>query len=219
MNNNLSKGSVFNSGIGELKITGQIGKGKSAYSYSARLKDSEVVLKLMHDESNPYYEFSGNKVDLEVKAYRILRHLEINIPELLFSNVDDNYIIKEYIEGDTAARKISESGITDEHIEQLFVMSNLAEKSGYNLDYFPTNFLISNENLFYIDYEINEFDPKWSLVNWGIYYWANTEGFRDFLKTGDAKKINSDVNNGIPVKEPFENTIDQWKKKYSAAGK
>ncbi len=215
MNSQLSKGSVFRSGIGELKITGQIGKGKSAYSYSARLKERTVVLKLMHDESNPYYEFSGNKVELEVKAYRILKDLELNVPDMLFSSVEENYLVKEYIDGDTAAQKISESGITDEHIDQLFTMSNLAEKSGYNLDYFPTNFLVSNDSLFYIDYEINEFDPKWSLINWGIYYWANTEGFKEFLETANASKINSDVNNGIPVKEPFEKTIQHWKNKFS----
>jgi predicted Ser/Thr protein kinase len=205
---------VFSSGLGELIISAQIGKGKSAYSYSADLRGRKVVLKLMHDESNPFYEFEGNKVELEEKAYRILTSLPINIPEMLYSSVEKNYIIKEYIEGETAAVRISESAVTEDLIEQLFKMAHLAENSGYNLDYFPTNFLATDRKLFYIDYEVNEYDPNWSLQNWGIYYWANSAGFRDFLISGDATKINSDINNGIPIKEPFKETVDYWQKKF-----
>jgi hypothetical protein len=102
---------------------------------------------------------------------------------------------------------------------QLIDMAQIAEASGYNLDYFPTNFIVCDETLYYIDYEINLFDPEWSLKNWGIYYWANTDGFKEFLVSGDASKINLDIDNGIPVKEPFKQTVNCWMEKFQNSGR
>lgn len=43
-----------------------------------------------------------------------------------------------------------------------------------NSDYFPTNFIVSNELLWYIDYECNDYMEEWNFENWGIKYWSKT---------------------------------------------
>ena len=49
------------------------------------------------------------------------------------------------------------------------------ERKGLNIDYYPTNFVVHDGMLFYIDYECNAFDPRWSFENWGAAYWSGTE--------------------------------------------
>ena len=48
-----------------------------------------------------------------------------------------------------------------------------------NIDYFPTNFVVNNGEIFYIDYECNDYMEEWNFENWGIKYWSKTP---DFLK-------------------------------------
>lgn len=93
-------------------------------------------------------------------------------------------------------------------------MARQAQSVWLNIDYFPANFVIHNEQLIYIDYDCNPYDPEWDLLNWGIYYWANTEGFREYLSTGDILFINESPETGIPVKKPYEEEISAWIKKY-----
>ena len=48
-----------------------------------------------------------------------------------------------------------------------------------NIDYYPTNFVVQNDLLYYIDYECNNYMAQWNFENWGIKYWSKTE---DFIK-------------------------------------
>ena len=210
----MRKGDKFNTGIGELVIFKLLGKGKSAYSYLAFQEQKPYVLKIMHNEPVSYYSWQGSKTEHEVKAYNQLIALAVAVPELVYFDIQQEYLVKEYIKGETAASVISKDGITRHIIKQLFHISLKLEPS-YNIDYFPTNFVVSDQKLYYIDYEINQFDPKWSLNNWGIYYWANQEGFKEYLQTGSALKLNQNLETGEPFKEPFEEKVNGWINKYS----
>lgn len=192
-----------------------IGKGKSGYSYLANNGIDRVVIKIMHDEPTPYYNFIGGRLDPEIKAFDTLTKAGIRIPELLHYDKERNYLIKEYIDGLTGAEWISR-GLQDENIiADLFDISNRLKRINLNIDYFPNNFVIENKRLFYIDYEVNTYLEEWSLENWGIYYWANTNGFKDYLSSGSALALNSDLDKGIPIKEPFKETVSVWINKYS----
>ena len=205
---------LFETSIGNLFIKKDLGKGKSGYSYLAELENQYYVLKLMHNEPCPYYRFGDNKVILEVDAYHDLSRCNIIMPELLDYNVERKYLVKEYIDGIVAAELIAGDKITESTLEQLFKIFRLAKNAGYNIDYFPSNFVIQDERLFYIDYECNPYIPDWDLINWGIYYWANSKGFREYLATGDILSINESPESGIPVKRPFEKKVSAWKNKY-----
>lgn len=212
---NYQPGETFSTAIGDVVIRKFLGRGKSAYSYLVSQDDTDMVLKIMHNEPVPYYSFERNKVFLESNAYELLKSLGIIIPQMYCTNIEELYLVKEYIPGITGAEWIAGNDKNEEVIKQLFEISQVVESQNYNIDYFPANFVITGDKLYYIDYEINIFKAQWSLRNWGIYYWANEEGFREFRRSGDAASINIDLKKGLPIKEPFETQIVEWVSKYS----
>ena len=51
-------------------------------------------------------------------------------------------------------------------------MAELAMAAGLNIDYYPTNFIMQDGLLYYIDYECNPYDEQWSFERWGAQYWS-----------------------------------------------
>lgn len=206
----------FETKLGQVSIQKELGKGKSGYSYLVEFGGQNLVLKIMHYESCDYYSFGGNnKVTLEVNAYHKLHTCGVLLPKLLSYDAKRNYLLKEYIDGEVASHLIAENKISESIIEQLFDMYHNVKKYGLNIDYFPNNFVIKNDRLFYIDYECNPYSPAWDLLNWGIYYWANSEGFKEYLLTDNVSIINDIPEKGIPIKSPFEEKVANWKKRYN----
>lgn len=121
--------------------------------------------------------------------------------------------MKEYIKGGVATELIA-TGKAGTVIDQLYKMSNTAKNAGINLDYFPANFVSNDGILYYIDYEYNKYQAEWDLYNWGIYYWANTEGMKQFLDTGDITTLNQSVDSGLPIKRSFETIVKSWNRKF-----
>lgn len=66
--------------------------------------------------------------------------------------------------------------------EQVRQMCALLYDAHLNIDYFPTNFVAQNGELFYIDYECNDYMDEWNFENWGIKYWSKTPGFLQYVK-------------------------------------
>lgn len=206
----LNAGDWVQTPLGRLQVRDYLGKGKSGYSYLARLGARIVVLKCMHDEPVPYYQFQDNKVKLEHKAYLRLKALGVPIPELLYYDTEKGYLIKEYIAGQVAHDVIADGQLQEEVISQLFTIAQMAEKAAINLDYYPSNFVIDGHQLCYIDYELNDYMPEWNLKNWGIFYWANQTGWRDYLTSGDANALNADPDRGQPHRERVQPIVDDW---------
>lgn len=208
-------GNDFDTEVGQLIVEKYLGRGKSGDSYLVNLNERNYVLKIMHDEKVGYYQWNKSKLTDEIKSYKTLSKLRVPIPKLHYADFEKNFLIKDYINGNIASKIIAEKRITELHIQKLFEISNHLKKHNINIDYFPNNFVFTNKEIFYIDYEHNLFDKKWSLENWGIYYWANSEGFKNFLKTGNPKFINSNLEKGIPPKKPFQKIVRKWISEYS----
>jgi len=51
-----------------------------------------------------------------------------------------------------------------------------------NIDYFPTNFVVQNEEIYYIDFECNDYMEEWNFENWGIKYWSRTLEFLQYME-------------------------------------
>jgi hypothetical protein len=201
---------LINTPIGEFRLLKLLGKGKSGYSHLAKGEDGYCVVKIMHDEPCDYYEFGENKVSSEIHAYEILSNIGINIPKLYYHNADKNYLVKEYLEGPTAAGWLIHGGDVTKVLADLFLMAVNSKKSGYNIDFFPTNFINHSSGLFYVDYEINAYNPQWDLFNWGLYYWANREGLAAYVESGDPLSINISAESGKPITEPFQEIVNSW---------
>ena len=156
----------------EYKIIKFLGKGKGGYSYLADCGNKRVVLKQIHHEPCDYYQF-GNKIEAEKYDYGRLVATGIRIPKMLVVDEANERIIKEYIDGPTIAELANDGKDLSFYIDQVKEMQRLAQAKGLNIDYYPTNFVVENDQLFYIDYECNEYSEERNFDNWGYKYWKN----------------------------------------------
>jgi TP53 regulating kinase-like protein len=202
-------GSIFETNSGSHFVKKLLGKGKSGFSYLVESDRECRVLKVMHHEPAPYYRFD-DKMGSEIESYKRLRALGVPVPTLCEYDLEREYLIKEYIEGQIAAQVIASGTMVDAIFERLFAISRRLVSRGLNIDYFPTNFVVTGDDeLFYIDYELNPYAEEWNLLNWGIYYWVNTPGMMDFLRTGNPQFINRDVDAGLPIKAGLQDEVDR----------
>ena len=165
----------------EYKIIKLLGKGKGGYSYLAEREGKQVVLKQIHHEPCDYYTF-GNKIEAERNDYQRLLNAKIRIPKMLDIDMENERIVKEYIDGETIFEMVKNDVSVEAYLPQVREMAQLAKNNGLNIDYFPTNFVVQNDLLYYIDYECNEYMDEWSFENWGRKYWSKTPEFEEYLK-------------------------------------
>ena len=157
-----------------------LGRGKGGYSYLVQRDGKEFVLKQIHHEPCDYYSF-GNKIEAEKNDYARLKAAGIRIPEMLDIDIETERIIKEYIPGPTIYHLVKEDSVKPEYFHQVRHMAWQAQQAGLNIDYFPTNFVVWEDTLYYVDYECNLYDERWSFENWGNDYWWRSPVFLDYV--------------------------------------
>ena len=155
-----------------------LGKGKGGYSYLVTDGNKQYVLKQIHHEPCDYYTF-GNKLESELRDYARLRKVGIPMPKLLEVDEQQERILKEYIDGDTVNVLIKEGRMQDNYREQIISMCEKLYAAGLNIDYYPTNFVVEEGLLYYIDYECNPYSDQWNFKNWGSKYWSRTKEFEE----------------------------------------
>ena len=159
-----------------------LGKGKGGYSYLVTDGNNQYVLKQIHHEPCDYYTF-GDKLASELRDYETLSRVGLPLPKLLDVDREQERILKEYIDGDTIDRHVLKDTMQPEYLEQ---MQNMCEKlyaANLNIDYYPTNFVVQEGILYYIDYECNQYMQQWDFEHWGCKYWSKTPEFMDaFMK-------------------------------------
>lgn len=155
-----------------------LGKGKGGYSYLVTDGAGEYVLKQIHHEPCDYYQF-GDKLASELRDYERLKALGIPLPALLEVDEKQERILKEYIAGDTVDRLVKEDRMEEGYFRQMEDMCRVLYVAGLNIDYFPTNFVVREGKLYYIDFECNEYQSQWDFENWGNKYWWKSEEFKN----------------------------------------
>ena len=165
----------------EYRIIRLLGHGKGGYSYLAECDGKQVVVKQIHHEPCDYYSF-GNKIEAEKNDYKRLKDAGIRIPEMIAVDEENERIAKEFIDGDTIYDLVKKGDKVDEYITQVRQMADQAKAAGLNIDYFPTNFVIQDGLIWYIDYECNNYMDEWNFENWGIKYWSQTPEFLNYVK-------------------------------------
>lgn len=160
-----------------------LGKGKGGYSYLAYDGVNHYVLKQIHHEPCSFYQF-GNKIEAEIRDYDRLKAVGIRMPAMLDVDVKNERILKEFIEGDTIYTLVSQEKMKPAYVEQLREMCTALYAAHLNIDYFPTNFVVHDNKIYYVDFECNDYMEEWNFENWGIKYWSKTP---DFLQTMKEK--------------------------------
>lgn len=147
-----------------------LGRGKGGYSYLVEKDGRQYVLKQIHHEPCDYYTF-GDKIEAEFNDYHRLKTAGIRIPDMYEIDWENERIIKEYIDGPVIADLVKDGNMKPEYLEQVRRMADQAHQAGLNIDYYPTNFVVQDGLLYYIDYECNTYMDEWSFERWGLSYW------------------------------------------------
>ena len=166
----------------EYRVLRLLGKGKGGYSYLVESNGKQYVLKQIHHEPCDYYQF-GNKIQAEIDDYRRLKEIGIRMPGMMDVDIPNERILKEYIAGNTVYELVKAGKDVSEYIGQVRDMCTLLYEKHTNIDYFPTNFVVQDGLLFYIDYECNDYMEEWNFENWGIRYWSRTPEFLQHVKS------------------------------------
>ena len=151
-----------------------LGKGKGGYSYLVTDHEKQYVLKQIHHEPCDYYQF-GNKIESEIRDYERLKNVGIRMPQMYDVDVANERILKEYIEGETIAELVQKDAVKEDYVAQVKQMCAVLYPAGLNIDYYPTNFVVQEDLLYYIDYECNSYMEEWDFEHWGITCWVKSE--------------------------------------------
>ena len=173
---------IFTVNQAAYKVIRLLGYGKGGYSYLVEKDGCLYVLKQIHHEPCDYYSF-GNKIEAEINDYHRLLQTGIRLPRMLDVDIENERIIKEYIDGPTVYELVKDETMDDSYIVQVREMAQMARSAGLNIDYFPTNFVVSNRTIYYIDYECNLYTDEWNFENWGINYWSKTAAFIEYMRS------------------------------------
>ena len=160
----------------EYTVINLLGKGKGGYSYLVTDGKQTYVLKQIHHEPCSYYQF-GNKLESEVRDYDKLKKIGICMPNMFEVDHEHERILKEFIKGDTIYELIKKGQMKQTYIDQVKHMCTLLYAEHMNIDYFPTNFVVQNDVIYYIDFECNTYMEEWNFENWGTKYWSQTADF------------------------------------------
>lgn len=163
----------------DYQIIRLLGKGKGGYSYLADDGERQVVLKQIHHEPCAYYQF-GDKLASELRDYEKLRALGVRMPALLEVDAAQERIVKEYIAGDTIYQLVLRDEMREDYLDQMRVLCARLYPAHTNIDYFPTNFVVRDGLLWYVDYECNDYMDEWNFENWGVKYWSRTSEFLQY---------------------------------------
>jgi hypothetical protein len=150
---------------------------------------NSVSVKLYKDDPGNYIPFD-QALAMELKSYHELCHLGLRIPQLYGYDEEQYLLVKEFIRGPSGMEMVAQDGVTEVVWRQIIELARGLTARDRNIDYFPANFLVQDGELVYVDYEIHPFDPEWGFEQWGIFYWLNPSGVREFLRTGDGNAIN-----------------------------
>ena len=147
-----------------------LGKGKGGYSYLVQKNSQFYVLKQIHHEPCDYYSF-GNKIEAEYNDYNRLINTNLSVPRMIDIDFGNERILKEYIEGPDIATLVKKKLMKENYYSQIEEMAQMLKEQNLNIDYYPTNFIVQNDKLYYVDYECNSFMEQYSYHTWGKQYW------------------------------------------------
>ncbi|MFA5471514.1 MAG: aminoglycoside phosphotransferase family protein [Acholeplasmataceae bacterium] len=190
------------------KIISYLGSGKSADSYLVQKHERLFVLKKMH--LRPFLNGHTFTIKDELSSYDTLLKLGLNIPKLISYDEGEQYLIKAYVEGADLASMIKDNNIPINLYMAFHMTISNIEKSGYTIDYFPTNFIVKDHKLYYVDYEINPYDEVWNFKNWGVHFWFNTKGFNHYFPDHNMEYLTDPNHPGHPIKSLTKASVENF---------
>ena len=112
------------------------------------------------------------------------KYIQALLDKFMDSNTsrEEERILKEYIAGATVAELLRVGQMEPDWPEQVRAMCRRLYPAGLNIDYYPTNFVVQGDRLYYIDFECNDYMAEWDFEHWGVQYWSKTPAFLQYVK-------------------------------------
>ncbi len=208
----MTHGYFYNGNL--LTLIKQIGREPESNLYLLADETEQYVCKQIIAKANESVESVTNRFNTEIVNYEKLRESKVNVPKLLEANAEHHYLIKEYVPGERVSDLVSRGAVTTQIFLKAFEFSEDLKRKLINLDYFPSNFIVARDEIYYIDYEINEYIDEWDFTHWGIYYWLNQEGMKLYNDTNRLDLLQSSSLDTKPRTLGYENTVAELKALY-----
>lgn len=195
-----------------------VGQGKSALCWlgetlpesgdGPQQKPDSLVIKEFRYHRDNYIPLEEN-LHREEEAYRSLLHQGIPLARLYGRDPDRNLLFKEFCFGFSAAQLIGRGELSQEKLKAMTLLALRCEAAGFTIDYFPPNYFFRENQPVLVDYEMNPYSDEWNFRNWGIYYWFNRRGMKEYCETGKADLLNL-PGQPKPIKEPYEAEVSAF---------
>lgn len=156
-----------------------LGRGNGGYSFLVQSQThppTRYVLKQIYYGPYDYYQYA-NKMQSEIQNYRKLRELGVKLPSLFDVDLERDRILKEYIDGPTVYELVLADQMRDDYLDQIRALAKRLAAKRLNINYFPTNFVVENDVVHYIDFECKPYKDTWDFEHWGVKYWSKTPEF------------------------------------------
>lgn len=129
----------------------------------------------------------NKEMDVNGKKYKAVRLLGKGKGgySYLVTDGSQNYVLKQIHHEPCSYYQFEnklEAEMPDFCVSQVKAMCGLLYPANTNIDYFPTNFILQNGILYYIDYKCNDYMEQWNFENWGIRYWSKTKEFLQYAE-------------------------------------
>lgn len=124
-------------------------------------------------------EFGADKGEL-VRIYGVLDAAGIPMAKLL--SVNEGGFVREDVQGVNGLDLAVKGQVDSRVLQQLEDMSEKAAAAGYNLDYFPENFVVKDGCLIYVGLKFTRYLEEYSLENWGLPYWSRSPELELYLQ-------------------------------------
>lgn len=149
----------------------------------SRIRQLDEDVWLVQRDGRLYTVVHTENIDTHKDRLDALVKAGINTTGIIEIDEGRGLIVREHIAGVSAYELVKGAGIKPVLLLQLYDMSEKAENAGYNLDYFPSNFVADDQDrLYYVGDGFSPYMEEWSLESWGIRYWDRTPEFEMYLQ-------------------------------------
>ncbi|MCM1325360.1 MAG: phosphotransferase [Bacteroidales bacterium] len=137
-------------------VVKMLGKGNGGYSYLVKDGIGKYVLKQIHQELCDNAPFDS-RIEEEIRDYMKLKSIGIKMPAMLDIDTKEERILKEYIEGQTIYELMLRDKIEPSYLKQIQQMCALLHEAAPYMECFPTQFVVRDKEIYYVDFECNDY--------------------------------------------------------------
>lgn len=150
-------------------------------TYKVQRKKKVGILKQFVKGSTEFYNFN--------ELYKRLKIANVRMPKVFVIDRKNESVVFEYLEGETVLDKLLKEDLEDTIFSEIFEQDWLARYEKITLNFYPENWLIINNKLYYTAFTFFDgVDDKNSFEKYYIRFWFFT---KDFVK--HAESLNKQV--------------------------